>query len=354
MSLKGWGLATLAAPVTLGLSLLFYFYFWFFTKIGKFYIRGMVFSTKAFVGLILLPFKVVLGVLGGGANLVETVFHDGVSNLRKSNQGSGFSQILNYKLRYLPVGLSVAYIINYQSLLYDLAGNASAVSTIGFWVEFGFKFFLVAVPLVAVVLASAFSSKIFGGAGGQTEAAEAASGPSAMEQAAAGVQTAREAKETVDSFNELNKTAAEAEELEGLGGLLEGSAFEGLAAGGAGSVAIALVVAWVFYTVLAAVISGILVIATWAFVAQLIPIFAAPVLGAMGVGNAYLQWAGTASANIVGPQLENAFEVPTRSVEQAFARLGCIAERPQCIRQWRLNNTVRPGSDAQARSTSCV
>jgi hypothetical protein len=349
MSLKGWGLALLTAPPTLGISLLVYFWIWFLSKVGKFYIGAMAFSIKALVGLILLPFKLVFSILGKSFDFVEFIFHDGVENLKKSDGGSGASVVLNYKLRYVPILVLALFFLDYQSLVIGLVEGPTTISTIGFWIEFLFKISLIAVPFVSVIVISAFSTKIFGeeaGAAATQQAEQASAVGQAVGGAAAGVKTAREAKETVDSVNELRTTVAETEELEGLAGLLEGSALEGLAAG-AGPIALALVLAWIYYTALAAVISAVLVAFTWAFVAQIIPIFAAPVLGALGVGNAYLQWVEGASTNIVGPQLENSLEVPTKQVEEVFAKLGCVAEGPQCLREWRLNNTVRPGSEAQ-------
>ncbi|MBY6294423.1 hypothetical protein GLU60_03475 [Nanohaloarchaea archaeon H01] len=152
-------------------------------------------------------------------------------------------------------------------------------------------------------------------------------------------------------------TLMEVMERLGLEGLLEGGAAEGTAGaviGSGGTLLIALIVlfiAWLVSSIVAIAIAAAIAGFLWGYVTLVIPIVAGPVLGAFGLGEAYASYFGTEIANSeVGVAARSGNLLPPeigRSYQQAAARLGCIAEGPQCMREWRLNNTVRPGSEAR-------
>ena len=87
------------------------------------------------------------------------------------------------------------------------------------------------------------------------------------------------------------------------------------------------------------------------FVQFWLPMVVGPFMGVLGLGNAYATYLGgeaanseigvaAASGNLVPPEI-------SRTAAEAGARMGCMLEGPQCLREWRLNNTVRPGSEAR-------
>ncbi|MFB6199294.1 MAG: hypothetical protein ABEJ83_00320, partial [Candidatus Nanohaloarchaea archaeon] len=73
----------------------------------------------------------------------------------------------------------------------------------------------------------------------------------------------------------------------------------------------------------------------------------APILSGIGLGQAYAGWLGGDLADQYGPQVE--FEMPA-AMKTTFAKIGCALKGPQCLRQWRLNHTTRPGSNAVGQS----
>lgn len=81
----------------------------------------------------------------------------------------------------------------------------------------------------------------------------------------------------------------------------------------------------------------------WGQISIVLPQIIGPIAGALGLGAAYGNWIGTVTANQYLPQVN--LESEMRVIEQAGARVGCVLEGPACLRQWRLNNTVRPGSE---------
>ncbi len=86
------------------------------------------------------------------------------------------------------------------------------------------------------------------------------------------------------------------------------------------------------------------------FVNFWLPLVAGPVMGALGLGEAYGQFLGQSTANTLAPQVDSMFQEEIRAAQQMTARLGCMAKGPQCFRQWQMNNTVRPGSDSRGET----
>jgi len=81
------------------------------------------------------------------------------------------------------------------------------------------------------------------------------------------------------------------------------------------------------------------------------PMVTGPAMEGIGLGGAYVNWLGDEAANSqAGVAATSGNLVPpgvSRSISQTGAKLGCMLEGPQCLRQWQLNNTVRPGSEAR-------
>lgn len=81
------------------------------------------------------------------------------------------------------------------------------------------------------------------------------------------------------------------------------------------------------------------------------PMVMGPAMDAVGLGAAYGNWMGESAANSeIGVAATQGNLLPpgvSRTVSQAGAKMGCMLKGPQCLRQWRLNNTVRPGSEAR-------
>ena len=88
-----------------------------------------------------------------------------------------------------------------------------------------------------------------------------------------------------------------------------------------------------------------IVMTTWliAQVQFVLPFVLGPLTSALGLGQAYGNWFGSEVANNFLPQVDLTAEM--RMLEQAGAKVGCALQGPACLRQWRLNNTARPGSE---------
>ena len=133
-----------------------------------------------------------------------------------------------------------------------------------------------------------------------------------------------------------------------------GSAAAGSAASAAGSVTaasggtalavflVALLLAVLGFIVISAVITFFL----WGMITWLTTVMApllSPVLGAIGLGQAYGSFFGSEVANNFLPQVD--LEAERRMVQEAGAKVSCALQGPACLRQWRANNTARPGSE---------
>ncbi len=415
MSLKGWGIALLLSPFTLGFSLIIYFYIWFFSKIGKFYIKAMTFSIKAAIGLIAWPFKAVIGALGGTFRFFELMYYQGVHNIKShsnttysdmhgyggkeeeddddedggaiSTVKSGIGFVNRYKIRYVALFIGIVWFFNFPSTVLALVQDPTQLLSLTGFIEFIPTLLFISVPFIVTIFISSLAFEFLGdgskfwkasdhavkqaknlGKGGAAAAGAAAGGAAAAGEAARGAaQTGMEAKEmaetAVTSASHIETAsgmiggeaaageaaAGEAAAAEGLGGLVAGSGVAS-ALGTAAPVAVVLLVAWIVYTLIAGIISLVLVVVTWGMIAQVIPIVAGPVLGALGVGGAWADFLGTEAANSeAGVTLfqGDMFAPQMRAANQAFAKLGCMAKGPQCFRQWQMNNTVRPGSEAR-------
>lgn len=365
MSLKGWGIAIILSPFTLGLSIPLYFWYWFLKKIGKWYIRGLkiffLMPAAIVVYIIARAFEIVVG----DVKWITSIFTGGLENMQASGDSvisiPGLSQ---FKLRYIAafgLALYVDFVLFIQPLL---SGGIP---------EFSFttltSFFAVGLPFFVLVVFSGIVNKFSGadisgstkelaGAGvaagtGAAGASAAAPGKAASGAVGGAADAAGAAKGAADMYEDIE--VAEAAETVGGGAEAAGAASgaEGILAGVAGSsivtiggpILFAAIAMWVMYSMIAIVISAVLLGMTWGYLSQVLPLIAGPIMGAIGLGGAYASWFGESTTNQFAPQLGAAFEDEIQAVEQLGAQAGCVLEGPQCLRQWQMNNTVRPGSE---------
>ncbi|MFB6241944.1 MAG: hypothetical protein ABEJ36_04030 [Candidatus Nanosalina sp.] len=406
MSLKGWGIALLLSPPTMGLSLIIYFYIWFFTKVGKFYIKGMLMTIK--VPLAIISY-ILSEIMGAGHFVTRTIryfYEGGIANIKKakkqteSDGSSGFfssifseveSVVGGYKLRYVALFIGIMMFLDYPTTVATVMSRISVSSVtsnpLGFLLDQIGMVFVLFIPFGLTLFFSWISYQVFGdgdmfwkvkdvgsqihgglqsaaAGGGAAAAAGAAKGAAekGVAGAAKGVQAAdtaakgaKTAKNAAEAYEDL-EVAEAAGEVAGEGGMaaevLGESAIAGAstAAASAGVVLAALIVTWIFYVIVAGAISLVLIALTWGYIAQLLPLVAGFVMPILGLGNAYAQWFGQSTANVVAPQLGGAFQEEMLMIQQMGAKIGCALKGPQCLRQWRMNNTVRPGSESRGET----
>lgn len=137
-----------------------------------------------------------------------------------------------------------------------------------------------------------------------------------------------------------------------LGSMVGGEAAAGAGAAGTataatGGTALAVILAALALAVLGFILISIILSALlWGALMWLTSFLAplmSPILGAIGLGQAYGNWFGSEVANNIMPQVDLTAE--KRMIEQAGAKIGCALQGPACLRQWRMNNTARPGSE---------
>lgn len=364
-------------------------------KIFNFYIRAMSFMVKAFFGMIAAFLKAITRGALWPEKVALVFYKQGISNIKKSkplkkqNNGgnrnkrgnqnqeeSGGSSITSalgaFKIRYLFLFVAIAWlfpVVGYSQLVNGLVNNPSQflsfVGALQLFARIVFAF----VPAIATVVISALFKEFLGdgvffwhaskalekaghiGAGAASTAAAGAA--SAMGNAApSGASMGESALTTASHIQTAGDMAMEGVGEEGLGSLLEGSMFEGAAAS-ASSIGIILVIAFVIYTLIAGVVSLILVGLTFYWASGFLPMVLGPISNALGVGGAYANLFGDEVANSeagLSIMSGDAFAPQMRAANQAFAKLGCMAKGPQCYRQWQMNNTVRPGSEARGET----
>ena len=299
-----------------------------------------------------------------------------------------------YKLRYIAVFFAFLY-IDYTSFLGAIISNPSTIipspfSLLGFLDVLPMLALAVTMPFLGTIIVSALIAKLTGnfekaknkakaaGTLGKTGAAAGAAGAagtvtqgakSAMGKAADASGDAMTTYSHLSTAKNLATTGEEAAEGEsmlmsvlstlGLDGLIGGGSAAG--AGGLGGSVVAsggtilivlliLVVVWIITSLIAIAIAGIIAGLLWGYIAGIVPIIAGPVMGALGLGGAYANWLGGSAANsgvAVSLFQGDMFSEEKRALAQAGAKMGCMLEGPQCLRQWRMNNTVRPGSEAR-------
>ncbi|WP_414837850.1 hypothetical protein ACK3SF_00385 [Candidatus Nanosalina sp. VS9-1] len=363
MSLKGWAIAIILSPFTLGLSVPLYFWYWFLKKIGKWYIRGLKIFFLMPAAIVLYIIARIIEAIVGDVEWLVSIFTGGIRNMEAQGDSAisipGLSQ---FKLRYIAafaVALYVDFVLFIQPLV---SGGVPEFSFATFT-----SFFAVGLPFIVLVIFSGLinkwqgadisgSTKKLAGSGvaagaGAAGAAAAAPGEAVGSAAGGAANAAGAAKDAAEMYEDIE--VAEAAETVSAGGA-EAAGAEGIiaAVGGSsvaavgGPILLAAIAAWIIYSIIAIVISIILLGMTWGYVSQLLPIIAGPIMGAIGLGSSYANWFGESTTNQFAPQVDTAFAEEKRAIQQVGARLGCVLEGPQCLRQWRMNNTVRPGSEA--------
>lgn len=364
MSLKGWGIAILLSPFTLGISIVAYFYYWFFKKVGIWYVRGLKIFLLMPLAIVLYVIVRILEGIIGDVEWVASIFTGGLSNMEIPEGKSpvvsvpGLSQ---FKLRYLGA-FAVALIIDYKVFIEPLISGGVPEFSIHTFTSF----FAVGLPFFMLVVFSGIVNKYWGtsvtksareassagiaagagaaGAAAAAPGAAAASGQEAVGQASELAETGAGMYEDIGTVGEAAETiGGEAVAAEGAEGILASVGGGSIASIG-GPVVVAAIVAWVFYSIMAILMSIVLLGMTWGYITQLMPLIAGPIMGAIGLGGAYADWFGESASNQYGPQLGVAFEEERQAISQVGARLQCMLEGPQCLRQWQMNNTVRPGS----------
>ncbi len=362
MSLKGWGIALLLSPFTIGISLILYFYYWFFKKIGKWYVRALKIFFLMPLAIVLYIIATIVEAVIGDAKWIVSIFTGGIKNMEVPEGKSpaisipGLSQ---FKLRYL-FALTGALAISAIYFIQPLVQGGIPEFSIHTFTNF----FAVGLPFFILVVFSGIwnkyqktgsltgSAKEASGKGiavGAGAAGAAAAAPAAA--AAQGKEAAELAESGVGMYEDLQAAGSALEGAEAAGAAAEGA--EGIlaAVGGgaassvAGPIIVGAIASWLFFSALAIFISGILFILTWGYVTELIPVIGGPILAFLGLGQAYGEWIGGAAEDRVGPQVDSAFEEERQAISQVTARVGCMLEGPQCMREWRMNNTVRPGSE---------
>lgn len=395
MGLGFWILMLLLTPVTGGLNWVLYIMYWFAKKVGRYVIWLYVFPIKVTIAILELIWKAISTLVGGTAHSVEDFYKAGKNNAVKYPRGvpeDSFREKIpffgKYKFTYVAVFLLFLY-LDYQfflssaiqdpSLLIPTGGIGGFLDTIPF-VLLGVVF-----PFLLTFLVSAVVALITGnfdkakkakdalkdagpaapGVGAASAAAGAAAGAkqktgqaaSAAGSAAKGGKDAAESGLVMASHIDTAKGAVEAGAEEGiLADVLGTVGMEGLVSSIGGSIVASggtilivfavLLILWILSTLLAFAIAVAIAGMLWGYISMVIPLIAGPAMAALGLGEAYGQWFGQSTANTIGPQLEGAFEEERRMLAQMGAKMGCALEGPQCLRQWRMNNTVRPGSES--------
>ena len=361
--MKGWGIALILAPFTLGVSVPLYFWYWFFKKIGKWYIRALKIFLLMPAAIVLYIIARIVEMVVGDVKWITSIFTGGLENMKAEGDSvisvPGLSQ---FKLRYVAafgLALYVDFVLFIQPLV---SGGIPEFSFTTFT-----SFFAVGLPFFILVVFSGLVNKFSGadisgstkevaGAGvaagtGAAGAAAAAPGEAASGAVGGAADAAGAAKSAADMYEDIE--VAEAAETVAGGEAAAAGGAEGIIAGVGGSSVAAIggpillgaIAAWIFFSIVAVIISAVLLFFTWGYVSQILPVIAGPIMGAIGLGGAYANWFGESTANQFAPQLGSAFDDEMRAVEQAGARIGCVLEGPQCLRQWQMNNTVRPGSE---------
>ncbi|MFB6115231.1 MAG: hypothetical protein ABEK04_02980 [Candidatus Nanohalobium sp.] len=171
--------------------------------------------------------------------------------------------------------------------------------------------------------------KIKGAAETATDVAEAAGGEGAL----AGDMLA-----VMEEMPLLGSMVAGGGEVAGAGatiaGLSGGTAIIGFIA--------LLILGVIGFIAISAILSALLWSGLMWMTSVLAPLMS-PILGAIGLGQAYGNWIGSEVANNLLPQVN--LDAETRMIEQAGAKIGCFLKGPSCIEQWRMNHTTRPGSE---------
>jgi hypothetical protein len=409
VSFKSWGIgfliALVLAPFTLGASMYLFFIALTINFVLDIYISAMKFTVGAVIAIISGILKFVAKVFKTPYEIFEILMKQGSWNAKRrhgarkeeededddgnvvfSAFGSLFSAITTYKLRYVALLAFFIYFTNFPQMLMTVFVDPSQMDLSWLIDILPTIIFIIPIPFVATLVVSALSYEFLGpgmkfwkadalqsakrlGAGGAAAAGAAVgaagsaarnAGQAAAEAGRAGMEAKEMGETAVTTASHLDTAGgmmgeeaageAAAAEAGAAEGMLAESAVGGLVGGSAGAVLAAGLIALILYGIIVSIISLFLVAITWAYVVQLLPLVAGAVMPAIGLGNAYGQWIGQSTANIAGPQIGGMFQEEVRMVQHMGAKVGCALKGPQCLRQWRMNNTVRPGSDERGET----
>ena len=160
MSLKGWGIAILLSPLTLGFSLGIYFWYWFMKKVGKWYVRGLKIFFLMPLALVLYAIVRIIEAVIGDVEWIVSIFTGGLQNMEVPEGEStlisipGLSQ---FKLRYVFAfagALALDFVLFIQPLV---SGGIPEFSIQTFT-----SFFAVGLPFFVLVVFSGLINKYQG------------------------------------------------------------------------------------------------------------------------------------------------------------------------------------------------
>ena len=371
-----WILAIFLAPFTLGFSLVLAVWWTLWLKFIKICIKADMYLIYFTIRIAVLPIEIPLRVLFNAGKSFENFFEGAWSGLH-SSQGK-----IPIKRNYL-ILIVIIFVVEFALFGPNLF-NKTAVVT--YFTQVGG---LVALMFLSPILVAMVISGVMnrGGPSPKTQQPQQPRQPqqpqqegnsardvtgTAMEAATmySHLDTAQDAidGEGVDIIPKgLVSKAKNVKGLVGLGGSAAaeggttaaagGVAAEGGAAAAAGSAAtaaapaiLAILLAIIILAFVVAIQAVIVVAVFWGLVLTYLPMILGPIGGALGLGGAYADWLGGAAANSgAGVSLlqGGAFAEEKRALAQAGAKMQCMLKGPQCLRQWQMNNTVRPGSDAR-------
>ncbi|MFB6292169.1 MAG: hypothetical protein ABEI58_02130 [Candidatus Nanohaloarchaea archaeon] len=247
------------------------------------------------------------------------------------------------------------------------AGEIGAKSTV-------FVFFMVAGGFFGIIIASLIAkyrgldfqlaSKSFRGKGPKEKTKEKATekaqkaketGIQGRDLAAAGMGVAATGVSHGSTAHQAYQTVKEGEVVGEAGSIptdilaiLEDLPVVGEAVAGLGSASILPAILAILVIILALlvvlIVQAVVVAALFGgFIYAYLPMVLGPVAGAVGLGAAYGNLAGQTVGNKYLAGID--FSEEKRALQEAGARVNCVLKGPSCLRQWRLNNTVRPGSE---------
>ncbi len=379
----GWGkwlaigfliLITLPIGGILWIPLLYIGYKWW-KLVFKVYLYLLYFTIRIPIWLFI---QLPLYYLGYATNRISAFFHRGIASFYARPKTASFFAVITGLLMLFLFPISLSNMMSVESLRINMFSLFSIL-----FGTFILTFILMKiwVGLKGIQIAQKHmpgSRQFRQWSDEKSEQAGAATG-AAIGAAAGGVRMYRDLK-IADYAGEKgefkpmmipqdmkNMVVDAAEGFPGLSGLVgdaggaAGGAAEGAAGGAAGAAEgaggaaaamglsefiVALVAVIIVYFFTAFLFAGILYVLTLFIFSMWLPTFMSaiggPILGAIGLGASYGEWVGQTTQNQYLAGLD--FEDELYVYRQARARVFCLLKGPSCLRQWRLNNTVRPGS----------
>lgn len=366
-----WILAIFLAPFTLGFSLVLAVWWTLWLKFIKICIKADMYLIYFTIRIAVLPIEIPLRVLFNAGKSFENFFEGAWSGLH-SSQGK-----IPIKRNYL-ILIVIIFVVEFALFGPNLF-NKTAVVT--YFTQVGG---LVALMFLSPILVAMVISGVMnrGGPSPETQQPRQPQPRQQPRQQDDGRDLAGAAMGAAETYSHLETAQdavgggeldvipkgliSKAKNVKGLVGLGGEAAEAGGAAaagtsGGAAAAAssaataaapaiLAILLAIVILAFVVAIQAVVVAFIFWGLILTYLPMILGPIGGALGLGGAYADWLGGAAANSgAGVSLlqGGAFAEEKRAVAQAGAKMQCMLKGPQCLRQWQMNNTVRPGSDSR-------